>query len=276
MENENKSLTVILIALAAVAGGLGIVFSVGMAIQTATAPMSGYLREIADGQKRVEAVLVKSSKVDISALEIRVASLEKELRNLKDRPQPVPAARPADAQAENLDKVYDIPVGDSAVLGPKDAPVTITVFDDYQCPFCGKFYPAAVDGQKAFPDKVRLVVKHYPLPFHNMARPAAKAALAAAEQGKFFEMSDLIFANAASLSNDKFKELAGKAGLKVDQFLKDLKDKDAAYDKKIQDDIDLGGKVDVRGTPTYYLNGKKNNARTADAWKAEISAVLKK
>ena len=89
-------------------------------------------------------------------------------------------------------------------------------------------------------------------------------------------MSSLIFDNAAALSDDKFKELAGKAGLNVAQFLKDLKDKDALYEKVIQTDMELAGKSDVRGTPTYFLNGKKTNARTADVWKAEIAAILKK
>ncbi|MBF0570175.1 MAG: thioredoxin domain-containing protein [Candidatus Omnitrophica bacterium] len=274
MENDNKALTMVLISLAAVAGGLGIVFSVGMAIQGAMSPMEGYLRQIVDGQKRIEGALAKGGKADTKSLEARVAALEKELKALKGGH--IAAGAPSAPQEEDMNKVYVIPVGDSAVLGPKNAPVTITVFEDYQCPFCARFYPAALEGQKAFPDKVRIVVKHYPLPFHNMARPAAKAALAAGEQGKFYEMSDLILANAAALSDAKFKELAGKAGLNVDQFVKDLKDKDAVYEKKIQEDFALGGNVDVRGTPTYFLNGKKSNSRTPEAWKAEIEALLKK
>jgi protein-disulfide isomerase len=248
-----------------------------MAMQAATAPMSGYLREIADGQKRMEGALAQLGKNNTSALEARLAALESEVKELKARPSgQAPQQQPPQPPSEDMNKVYDIPVADSYILGPKDAPVTITVFEDFQCPFCSRFYPAAIEGQKAFPDKVRIIVKHFPLAFHNMARPAAKAALAAGEQGKFYEMGDLILANAAALSDDKFKELAGKAGLNVDQFLKDLKDKDAVFEKKIQADMDLGGKVDVRGTPTYYLNGKKSNSRTGDAWKAEIAALLKK
>ena len=281
MDTNNKSSTIVMVALIAVAGGLGIVLSIGMAVQSAMAPMTIYLREIADGQRKIEMTIARDGKNEIKALESRLAVLESEVKTLKAQPprmaMPPQPQQPQQQQPpqEDLNKVYDIPVGTSNVMGPKDAPVTITVFDDYQCPFCGRFYPAAVDGVKAFPGKVRLVVKHYPLPFHNMARPAAKAAMAAGEQGKFFEMSDLIFANAASLSDEKFKDLAGKAGLKVEKFLKDLKDNDAAYEKVIEADMELGGKSDVRGTPTYFLNGKKCDARTADAWKAKIAELLK-
>lgn len=284
-ETNNKLFTVVLVALTAVVGGLGVIFSIGMAVQSATAPVTGYLREIADGQKKIEAALVAAGKNDTKALEIRLAVLESDVRALKTQPQRVAGQpeRPAQPQQpqqpqppqEDLNKVYDIPAGSSYILGPKNAKVTITLFTDYQCPFCGRFYPAAVEAQKAFADKTRVVVKNYPLPFHNMARPAAKAALAAGEQGKYFEMSDLLYANAAALSDDKFKELAGKAGLNVEKFLKDLKANDAAYEKAIEADIALGGKVDVRGTPTYFLNGKKSDARTADAWKAQIAELLK-
>ncbi len=276
MDTNNKLFTVALVALTAVVGGLGVVFSVGMAVQSSTAPMTAVLREIADGQKKMDVLVAQAGKNDIKALESRLAALESEVRVLKAQPSHAGMPQQPQPPAEDMNKVYDIPVAGSYVLGSKDAPVTITVFDDYQCPFCGRFYPAAVEGQKAFPGKVKMVVKHYPLPFHKMALPAAKAALAAGEQGKFFEMSDLIFANAAALSDEKFKELAGQAGLNVEKFLKDLKDRDAVYAKVIEADLDLGSKIDVRGTPTYFLNGKKCNARTADDWKAQIAELLKK
>ena len=272
MDDKNKLFTVALVALASVVGGLGVVFSIGMTVQAAMAPMTGYLREIADGQKKMEAAFTRAAQGDTAALEARLAALEKEILTLKNQ-QPRAAEMPP---PEDMNKVYDLPVADSVILGSKDAPVSITVFEDYQCPYCGKSYPALIEAQKAFPDKVRIVLKHFPLPFHGMARSSAKAAIAAGEQGRFYEMSELLFANASALSNDKIKELAGKAGLNVDKFLKDLKDKDADYEKKIAADMALAGKSDVRGTPTYFLNGKKNAARTVEAWKAEIKALLQK
>jgi protein-disulfide isomerase len=279
MDSSNRLFTVVLISLAAVAGSLGIVFSMGTAVQSATVPLTGYLREISDNQKKLEVLLAKTQQVDLSAIQTRLAVLEARVGDLINQPRAGAQQMPRVQQmppAEDPNKVYDVPVAGSAVLGPKDAPVTIAIFTDYQCPYCARFYPAALAGQKAFPDKVRIVIKHYPLSFHDKARPAAKAVLAAGEQNKFYEMSDLVFLNAAQLSDDKFKELAGKAGLNVDKFLKDLKNKDADYEKTIQADIELAGKVEVRGTPTYFLNGKKANARSPEEWKAEIAALLKK
>ena len=213
MDDNNKLLTVALVALAAVAGGLAVVFSVGLAVQAATAPMTGYLREVADGQKKIGTALAQGKKSDTVALEARVAALEFEVKMLKAGSR---LAAPPAPPVEDMNKVYDIPVGDSYVLGPKDAPVTITVFEDFQCPYCAQWYPKVLEGRKAFADKVRVIVKQFPLMQHNMARPAAKAALAAGEQGKFFEMGDLLLVNSAELGSDKFKELAAKeSGLTV-------------------------------------------------------------
>jgi protein-disulfide isomerase len=271
MKKTNSLFTVTCVVLAAAAGGSGFALYFGETVRAATTPVMASLRELADGQKKMEATLITAGKNTSAALETRIASLESEVKTLKDQ-----LALQAGPPPEDMNKVYDIPVADSYVLGPKDAPLTITVFQDYQCPFCGRFYPTALDGQKAFPDKVRIVVKHFPLPFHDKARPAAKAAMAAGEQGKFYEMTDLILANSENLSDDKFKELAQKTGLDVNKFLKDLKDKDAVYEKRIEDDMELAGKADVRGTPTFFLNGKKSAARTAEAWKDEILSALKK
>ena len=277
MEKENRLFTVILVGLAAVAAGLGVVFTVGIALQTSTVPINAALQQVIAGQRAIEG---KLSANNSAVLEARIAALEAEIRTLKmmgGRPGPQGPRQPQqEPQAEDMDKVYDLPAGSSYVLGPKDAPVKIVTFMDYQCPFCGRFYPAALEAQKAFPTKVSLVIKHFPLPFHPMARPAAKAAMAAGEQGKFFEMTSMILENSGTLSNDKFKELAGKLGLNTARFEKDLKDNDAAYEKALQVDGDLTQKSDVRGTPSFFLNGKKSNARGADQWKQEIQALLKK
>ncbi len=269
MENKNNVSTGALIAVIALLGGLGIVFSMGVAVQSAMAPVNGYLQQILVSQKALEKKLSDVPSADLVELKTKVAGLEKEMDVLKimvasgrptmPQPQlpPQAAGRPM-PPAEDLNKVYQLSLEGSYIFGKQDAPATIVVFNDYQCPFCSRFYPAAKEAVSAMPDKARLIIKHYPLPFHQMAKPAAKAALAAGLQGKFYEMSDLLFQNAAALSEDKFKELAGKLGLNVEQFAKDLKDKDAEFEKKIQADMELADKSDVRGTRRIFLTERKS------------------
>ncbi|HDH51264.1 MAG TPA: thioredoxin, partial [Nitrospirae bacterium] len=126
----------------------------------------------------------------------------------------------------------------------------------------------------AYPKEVRLVYKQFPLSFHPQARNASKAALAAGEQGKFWEMHDIVFANHNKLSEEKFKEFAAKIGLNAAKFDADYKSN--KYDKQIQDEITLGNTVGVRGTPSLYLNGKKMAGRSLNDFKTAIDSALKK
>jgi protein-disulfide isomerase len=127
---------------------------------------------------------------------------------------------------------------------------------------------------ETFPNDVKLVYKDFPLSFHKYAKDAAKAARAAGEQGKFWEMHDLIFENFSTLSEEKFKEFAKKLNLNMDKFLKDFKsDK---YDKLIQADINLGRSIGVTGTPTLFINGKRVRNRSFEALKSTIEGYLKK
>ena len=175
---------------------------------------------------------------------------------------------------EDFSKVYTIDVGSSMVKGKKDAPVTIVEFADLQCPFCARFHPAVEETLKAYPDKVNYILKDFPLPFHPNARPAAKAAFAAGEQGKYYDMIHLILSDNSDLSEAKFQELAKQLGLDLKKFMDDYKNKDAEWEKRIDADFQLGESVDVRGTPTYYINGRKTMARDLVSFKKEIDALL--
>jgi len=188
-------------------------------------------------------------------------------RQAKGSPQQAPPS-------EDLNKVHSIPVDHSYVRGAKDAPVTIVEFVDFQCPFCSKFHPPVTQAINAYPGKVNYIIKNFPLAFHQQAKSAAKAAMAAGEQGKYYEMADLLLDNSRSLNEDKYKELAGQLGLNVEKFLKDYKEKDSQYEDMIAKDMKLGEQVAVRGTPTFYINGRKTNARDLDSFKAEIDQIL--
>lgn len=212
-------------------------------------------------------------------LEQRVAALESQLRNLQAvfqqvqaRPQqPVPQGPPP----EDLTTVHEIPVAHSPLLGAgKNAPVTIVEFVDFQCPFCARFHVPMVEAVKAFPNKVNYMVKNYPLPFHPQARPASKAAFAAGEQGKYAEMVDALLQNGNNLGEETFKKVAGDLRLNVDKFWKDYTGKDAQWEQYIQEDINLGSRVGVQGTPTFYINGRKTTARDVEGWKEEIEQIL--
>jgi protein-disulfide isomerase len=218
-----------------------------------------------------------------SGLEQRVALLENKvdaiLKALQN--QGGQGAQQQGPPPEDYTKVYDLNTAGGHVRGKKDAPITVVEFTDLQCPFCARFHSLSTDLLAAFPDKVKYVMKNYPLPFHKMAMPAAKAALAAGDQGKYFEMVDMILDNNRKLSDpqftkDSFKDFAAKIGLNVDQFEKDLKEKDAQYAKMIQQDMMDAQKAQVRGTPTFFLQGHKTRARDITAFKAEIENELKK
>ncbi len=211
-------------------------------------------------------------------LELRLSAIENKLSGLfNGGPQPggsggnVRQAPPA----EDLSEVYDIAVAHSPIKGNKNAPVTIVEFVDFQCPFCARFHPPVNEVLKAYPKKVNYMLKNFPLGFHQEAKPAAKAAFAAGEQGKYWEMVEALLENGKNLSSAKYDELATTLGLDLDKFKSDYKDKNAQWEDYIQKDIALGGQVSVRGTPTFYINGRKTNARDLNAFKREIDQILK-
>jgi len=181
-----------------------------------------------------------------------------------------PQARPA----IDLDKVYTLPVGHSVPRGNKNAPVTIVEFSDFQCPYCAQAEPVLAQVLKAYPKEVKLVFKHYPLPFHNYAMLAAKASEAAKEQGKFWEMHDLIFQNLGRIDEQRLKDFAQQLGLNVEKFSSDLASN--KYDQIIQQDIMLARNSDVTGTPTLFIDGKRLQSRSFENFKRMIDADLKK
>jgi protein-disulfide isomerase len=152
------------------------------------------------------------------------------------------------------DKVKNVEVGNSPAKGPPDAPVLLVEFADFECPFCGAVKPV-VDGLlEKFPGKVRLVFKHYPLPMHQNAEKAARAAVAAQKQGKFWEMHRELFENQTALDAANIERLAQKAGLNLEQFRKD-RDSEAVADT-VARDRKQGESLDIQGTPSIYINGR--------------------
>ena len=166
-------------------------------------------------------------------------------------PVPAAAAAPATPLAPGA-----LPIrSDDPVRGNPKAPVTIVLFSDFQCPFCARVGPTLERVQKEYADKVRVVWKNQPLPFHPNALPAAEAAEAAREQGKFWQMHDRLFAAQRELSPDLYERVARDIGLDLRRF------EDATRSGKakarIAEDQRLAAQIGAQATPTMFVNGEK-------------------
>jgi protein-disulfide isomerase len=140
--------------------------------------------------------------------------------------------------------------------GPADAALTLVEYGDYQCPYCGAAYPVVKEVQKTLGKKLRFVFRNFPLTqAHPYALIAAEAAEAAALQGKFWKMHDLLFEQQASLKPEIIPSWANRIGLNVEQFGNDIK-KDVV-EKRIQEDRRSGIRSGVNGTPTFFINGMR-------------------
>lgn len=216
-----------------------------------------------------------------------VESLRKELQGLRNDLKKVSAqmkAQPSPRPRRQPDTtVYDIDVSHSPVLGPKDAPVTITEFVCLQCPFCVREYPVLQQVMKQYPNDVRLVFKHFPLTRHTKAPPAhAAVALAYKQKGDegAWQMIDLIMKDALkrdpkALDPARLRSHAEKMGLDLDEFDRVLADP-AEMNKLVLADKTEARKVNVSATPTILINGLKLTDRKPEGYKARIDEILKK
>jgi protein-disulfide isomerase len=173
-----------------------------------------------------------------------------------------------------VSSVFDIPIGDSPVIGDKNAPVRIVAFLDYQCPYCTSMYPLIEQLLEKYPKKVCLIIKQFPLRMHAFAEKAAMAALAAAKQNKYRELSSLYFKNYKSLNDQTIKEYAQQAGLNIEAFDKDRGDN--AVRTIITEDTSLGKKLGIRGVPAVFINGRAFRGRSVDALSQQVEQELKK
>jgi len=140
--------------------------------------------------------------------------------------------------------------------GPDDAPVTLVEYGDYECPHCGRAHPIVREVQRRLGKGLRLVFRNFPLAeIHPHAQHAAEAAEAAAEQGKFWEMHDMLFEHQAHLADTDLIGLATTLGLNAMR----VKDELAAgtHADRVQADFTSGVRSGVNGTPTFFINGTR-------------------
>jgi protein-disulfide isomerase len=165
------------------------------------------------------------------------------------------AANLAAVPAPAAPREAKIPVrADDPSRGKRDAKVTVVEFSDFQCPFCSRAVPVVKEVEKEFGGDVRIVWKHLPLPMHANAMPAALAAEAARQQGKFWEMHDRLFAGQQALSDTSYGAAAKELGLDVERF--ESARKAPATRARVEEDAKAAAAAGVTGTPTFVVNGE--------------------
>lgn len=209
-------------------------------------------------------------------LEKRIADLDSRLQKIErllpkpPKPQEKPYAIPLVTKLEE-NKTYTSPI-----LGKQDAPVSVIVYSDFQCPFCKRSNPMLkqIINDPQLKDRVNVVFKHFPLSFHKQAKPAAKASIAAHKQGKFWLFADKIYENTRNLTKANFEKWIQdpKIGGNKISLIRALIDEDKNYETIIKEDMEIGIKVaKVNGTPNFYVG--KREGDTVQAWKVNQGSL---
>lgn len=168
-------------------------------------------------------------------------------------PPPEPGAPPDQELPDTLTETVS---GRDHVRGPDDAPVTLVEYGDYECPECGRAYPVIDTLRERFGDDLRFVFRNYPLPqVHPNAWPAALAAEAAAAYDRFWEMHDRLFTHQRELEPPDLATHAEHIGLSGGDVVGDAA---RPYADRVDADIESGRHSGVRGTPTFFVNGRRH------------------
>lgn len=168
---------------------------------------------------------------------------------------------------------YEIAIDDQPQRGGAAAAVTIVEFTDFECPACGKTQPLLEEVIAEYGDKVKFVLRDFPLDMHPHAMKAAEAAEAAREQGKFWEYATLLFKNQEHLEIENLIQYANQLGLDAKKFQEALVS--GKFADKVQRDLQDGFRLGVNSTPTVFINGKRLKDKSKESLKATIDAALK-
>jgi Na+/H+ antiporter NhaA len=227
-----------------IAGG-GVVAGVGFTVSLLIASIAFTGRHLAEAKVGVLAAAVTASALSWAAFRI-IASL----------PAPVRARQMRGTDEELVDLSDDVDPERDHVRGPDDAPVTLLEYGDYQCPYCGQAEVAIRELIKSFGEDLRYVWRHLPLnDVHPDAQLAAEAAEAAAAQGRFWELHDLLLTHQDRLAPTQLAELAEEAGLDVERFWDELQRRE--YAERVAEDVATADASEVAGTPSFFINGRR-------------------
>jgi protein-disulfide isomerase len=167
---------------------------------------------------------------------------------------------------------YEIAIDDQPSKGTQTAPVTIVKFTDFQCPSCAAAHPVLDRLVAESGGRVRLVVRDFPLSQHEHAFKAAEAAEAAREQGKYWEYVDVLFRNQSALGVEQLKQYAAAVGLDRAKFAAALDS--GKFAEQVRRDMLDGQKLGISGTPTIFVNGRRQQESTYEALKATVEQAL--
>lgn len=213
-----------------------------------------------------------STKQEVLDLKAQIAEMQKDISEIKKLLEqgaraPAAAAQPAGFNPQTVS------IGDSPIKGDAEAPVTIIEYSDYQCPFCARNYRDVLpllEQEYIDTGKVRFVMRENPLTsIHRNAMDASIAALCAGDQGKYWEMHDLMFDNPKNLSIDDLKSNAATIGLDTSKFNACLDNKE--HQKSVQEDMASVTKLGGRGTPAFYIG--RTDPKDPD--KTELTVYIK-
>lgn len=182
--------------------------------------------------------------------------------------------------SEEKQKLLEV-VADDYIKGNKEAKVTIVEYLDFECEACGAYYPVVKALMDEFGQDVRFVTRYFPLPGHKNSVPAALAVEAAAKQGKYWEMHDLLFTEQRNWGEKPsadpkiFEGYAKSLGLNMEQYAKDISSKEVK--ERVLRDKNAGTRLGISGTPTFFVNGSKiPNPKGLEDFKTFIKAELQK
>src|SRR5438309_400549 len=193
------------------------------------------------------------------------------------------AAKPAAQRATlppGAEIVHKVAVGTSPVKGDPEAKVTIVEFSDFQCPYCGRAIPVLKQVESRYGKDVRVAFKHNPLPMHPDAPYAARAAIAAGKQGKFWQMHDKLFeANLAATQNglkpEAIDAMARDLGLDLDRLHRDAESREAK--DQVDADQAQARSLGASGTPYFYVNGQRiAGAQSFEQFKLVVDSAMKR
>ncbi len=161
------------------------------------------------------------------------------------KPPPAPSLKPPLSERDHI-------------AGRADAPIEFVEYGDFECPHCGRAAGIINEIRSTLGDRLRFAYRHFPLAkMHPYARLAAQASEAAAAQGKFWEMHDILFQHGEELEPASLVEYAEAIGLDIPRFESELAAE--KYAARVQEDLASGVRSGVNGTPTFFINGKRHN-----------------